>query len=261
MDILCAVNVFIDFLLLLGAARLLRLRVSLPRLLAASVLGGALSLAALLPRLPVWLNLLSDAAGAALLVATAFGKTDVKSFLRRTAVFFAESFFFCGIMFFICSTFRPKGMEVYNDVVYFNISPILLILFTLVCYYLMKLFRFLADGAVGKPLCTVKTTVNGREYLFRAMIDTGCSVKEPFSGADVIVAERSLLMPTAASNFQYRIIPFQSLGGEGVLQGIRPESVEIDGKATGGKLYIGLCDGVLKGDVKAIVPFSITKEL
>ena len=260
-DVLIVVNIFIDFMLLYAAAKALQLRVKLLRLVLGGLLGGVFSLAALLPPLPWALNLLTDSICAAALVLTAYGKTDIKSFLRRTAVFFGISFFFCGIMLFICTMFRPKGIEVYNDVVYFNISPVLLILFTLVCYYLLRLYRFLTNKTNGKTVCTVKLTVGGSQAEFRAIVDTGCDVREPFSGAYVIIAERELVPLPTDLFFHKRIIPFSSLGGEGILEGFRTDRLQIDGKELSNRIYIGLCDGVLKGEVKALVPSAIMKEL
>ena len=258
-DVLVVVNIFIDFLLLLGTGRFLQLKSKLLRLILESLLGGAQSLVALLPEIPAALNILLDLLFASALVLIAFGKADFRSFLKRTLVFFGVSFFFCGIMVFIYSAFRPKGMEVYNDVVYFNISPILLIILTLICYYIMRVLRKLTMGETGKRLCTVKLGIAGEAIEFRAVIDTGCEVREPFSGEYVIIAERELFGNKPVLNFQKRIIPFNSLGGQGILEGIRASRIIIDGKEISNRVYIGLCSGVLKSDVKAIVPYALIK--
>ena len=173
-DVLVVVNIFIDFLLLLGTGRFLQLKSKLLRLILASLLGGAQSLVALLPEIPAALNILLDLLFASALVLIAFGKADFRSFLKRTLVFFGVSFFFCGIMVFIYSAFRPKGMEVYNDVVYFNISPILLIILTLICYYIMRVLRKLTMGETGKRLCTVKLGIAGEAIEFRVGENAAC---------------------------------------------------------------------------------------
>lgn len=258
-DVLMTVNFFIDVMLLYAAAQLLRLRVRLRRLIAAGIAGGVCSLAALLPTVPAALNLLLDAGIAALLVLIAFGKAEPRQFLRRTALMFCVSFFFCGIMMFVITVFKPKGAVVSNDVVYFNISPVVLILLTLLCYYLMRLLRLLTNGKSGNRVCVVKVTLSGAAPEFRALADTGCDVREPFSGKAVIIAERSLIPEQAVDPGRIRMIPFNSLGGEGVLRGIPAESVQIDGREVGKGVYIGLCDGLLKGDVKAIVPYLLLK--
>ena len=258
-DVLAAVNMFTDLLLLLCVKRWLRLRARLWRLILASAIGGVLSLAALLPPLPFWMNLPIDLLGAALLVFAAFGKADLRSFIKRAAVFFAVSFSFCGIMLFICTTLQPKGLAVYNDVVYFNISPLLLIILTLICYYTTRLLQKLTKGQVGKTLCSVKLTADGKSTEFCAMIDTGCDIKEPFSGKAVIIVEKNCLSGFELSKFQKRIIPYHSLGGTGILEGFQAEQTEIDGQALEEKIYIGVCDNLLKGDVKAIVPYEIVR--
>ena len=258
-DVLFVVNCLIDLILLLGVGKLLHLRAKPLRLLTAALSGGALSLSALLPPLPPWVNLPLDVLGAALLVLIAFGKAPPKSFAVRTAALFSVSFSFCGVMLFVCTVLRPKGLAVYNDVVYVNIPPFVLIILTLLCYYLLLLLRRLSRGAAGRQLCTVTLRCGSRETVFRALTDTGCQVREPFSGKAVIIAERSLIPEQAVDPGRIRMIPFNSLGGEGVLRGIPAESVQIDGREVGKGVYIGLCDGLLKGDVKAIVPYLLLK--
>ena len=256
-DVLITVNIFIDFMLLVGTGRFLQLRSSLLRLILASLLGGAESLAALLPEIPLPLNLLTDLLFAAALMFVAFGRTDIRSFFKRTMIFFSVSFFFCGIMVFVYTIFKPKGMEIYNDVVYFNISPIALIILTLICYYIMRLLGKLTSEKAGKRICEVKVSLAGKEYGFRAMVDTGCNVREPFSGDYVIIVEREIFDGNQPIYFRKRIIPFNSLGGEGVLEGIPADKIIIDEKEISNRIYVGLCDGVLTGDVRAIVPSAI----
>ena len=260
-DVLVVVNMLIDLILLLCAGQLLHLRTKPVRLLISSGIGGFFGLAALLPEIPFPLNIALDVLTAALLVLAAFGKTDLKSFLTRTLVLFSVSFSFSGIMLFVCTAFRPKGVEVYNDVVYFNISPPLLIILTLLCYYTLRLLKKFTGGAVGKRVCTVTLRCAGKEVSFRALVDTGCQVREPFSGEFVIITEKSCLSDFCFLNFSKRIIPFSSLGGTGILEGVRAEEVLIDGNEISDSVYIGICDGVIRGEVRAIVPFEIIKNL
>ena len=56
-----------------------------------------------------------------------------------------------------------------------------------------------------------------------------------------------------------RIIPFESLGGNGIVKGFPPDKVKIDGKEICKSIYIGICNDVLKGDVKAIIPYKLVK--
>ena len=253
-DVLITVNIFIDFFLILCTKTLLHISQKLSRLILGAVLGGFFSLAALLPRIPFGLNIIFDAALAALVILVSFGFYSARVFLKRAAVYFFCSFFFCGIMIFVYTSFKPKGMEIYNDVIYFNISPFLLIILTLVCYYLLKLASRFSGKSIGKRVCGVNVVYRGRSSSFNALVDTGCRVKEPFSGDYVIIAEKSLVSGLKPEENVMRVIPFGSLGGKGMIKGFLPDSVEIDGKPAQQSLYIGICENILKGDVRAIIP-------
>ena len=259
-DVLVAINLLTDCMLLTSVGRLLHLQTKPWRIILGGAVGGACSLAALLPELPSALTAALDFVFAALMILAAFGRASPKRFLIRTAALFAASFSFCGIMLFVCTIFKPKGIAVINDVVYFNISPIWLILLSLLCFYALKLFGRLTHKAAAKRVCTVQVRLGNDTADFTALVDTGCHVTEPFSGDAVIIAEKALLKDIPLLNFQIRIIPFESLGGSGALEGIPAKEISIDGKALPERVYIGLCDGVLRGDVKAIVPSEILRE-
>lgn len=163
-DVLITVNVFIDFILILCTKKALCINTSFKKMLLASLLGGVQSLIALFPPLPFFLNIPIDVLCAAGIVLCAFGKCPFKCFIKRISVFLSLSFSFCGIMMFLYNAFKPKGMEVYNDTVYFNISPVLLIILTLVCYYILKLTKILTKGGNGSGVCKVEIKVNEQSY-------------------------------------------------------------------------------------------------
>lgn len=252
------VNLFIDFFLLLCTKKILNIRVRLFRLILGAALGGVLSLAALLPVLPFGANLVLSAVTAALIVFVTFGRTNLIGFLKRVAVYFSVSFSFCGVMILLCTTLRPSGMGIYNNVVYFDISPVLLLILTLICYYILRLIKRFTKSPEAKQICTVEATLGGTDC-FNAVIDTGCDIREPFSGDFAIIAEKEILHNLRVNDDKMRIIPFESLGGSGFLYGYKLEKLTIDGVQPPGGVYIGVCEGVLKGEVKALVPHELTK--
>ncbi len=259
-DVLVTVNIFIDFLLLICTKKFLNIRAKLIRVILGSLLGGVLSLSALLPKIPIGLNIALDIAFAALIVFVTFGKTEIKNYVKRVTVYFASSFIFCGIMIFIYTAFKPNGMGIYNDIVYFDISPVLLIILTLICYFILRLIKRLTKGESAKSVCSVEVEANGASAQFSAIADTGCSVKEPFSSSYVIIAEKSLLEGVEFNENTFRVIPFESLGGNGVIKGYKPDKVKINGKEAG-NIYIGISEGVLKSETKAIAPYDLVNNL
>lgn len=253
-DVLITVNLFIDFFLLLCTKTLLHIHTSIRRLIIGAAFGGSLSLIALLPALPAGINIAADVALSVPIVLIAFGRCEPKLIVKRTAAYFLCSFVFCGVMVLLYTSLKPKGMAVYNNVVYFNISPMLLIILTLAAYYVIKLTEKLTRGEIGKRVCEVKVFDKSGCAQFHAMVDTGCHVREPFSGRYVIIAEQELVRELSLSENTLRVIPFGSLNGSGVIRGYLPSRVLIDGSPTEELPYIGICENIMKGEVRAIIP-------
>lgn len=260
-DVLITVNIFIDFFIILCTKKFLNLNASIKRIITGSFIGGFFSLVALLPEIPILLNLMLDLIFACIIIFVSFGKTTANSFIKRVTVYFITAFIFCGIMIFIYSSFKPKGMEIYNDVVYFNISPILLIILTLACYYILKLTKRLTKGVCGGGTCNVEIYLNGKYITFCSKIDSGCNLKEPFSGEYVIIVEKNLLDNYEPDKSKIRLIPFESLGGKGILKGFKPEKIIINGQIQNNNIYLGICENILKGDIKSLIPLEITKDI
>ncbi|MGN0507650.1 MAG: sigma-E processing peptidase SpoIIGA, partial [Ruminococcus sp.] len=87
-----------------------------------------------------------------------------------------------------------------------------------------------------------------------------CNVKEPFSGDYVIIAEEDLLDRCIPNDENTRIIPFNSLGGKGILKGFKPDIIKINGVEIK-DVYIGICKNVIKGDIRALIPYEISKNI
>ena len=73
-----------------------------------------------------------------------------------------------------------------------------------------------------------------------ALMDTGNSLCEPFSGYPVILAEKSVFnkLNGGETPEKIRLIPVSTVGGEALIKAFRPESLKIGGYTTD-KVYIG----------------------
>lgn len=103
------------------------------------------------------------------------------------------SFLFAGLMLALSRLLAPAGMIFYNGVVYFDISVLALILSTTAAYLLLLLFERLFAGRVDeRRLYEITVTAGGRAVSCKGLADTGSDLREPFSGAPVIVCDRTL---------------------------------------------------------------------
>lgn len=254
-DVLIFTNIFQDFLLLLVLKRILHHKITYFRLISGSIIGGFTSLVALLPQINFIINLLIKFAVAILLVLVTFGFKNKKFFLKNVSTLFVLSFLTNGAIIFFYLAIKPKGMEIINDTVYFNISPLLLIILTLIIYFILYIYKRLFKNT-SRSYEVVTTTIqyNGKECCVKCKIDSGCIVKEPFSGNYVIIVEKEEVEGLKFDLGKMRIIPFESLGGDGILQGFKADKVKINGKPLFNEVYIGLCNNIFRNDIKGLIP-------
>ena len=238
-DILFIVNMYVDAMLLYGTARFLQLPLKKGRWLAASLLGGGLGLCALLPPLPGGVLLALCFAQTLLLVFAAFGRCSVRVLLKSAFVLFLLGAALSGVLTAVRRFLPVHGMVLRNGAVYFDISPLLLVLLTCGAYGILCLFeRFFRKRQPDVLYKTAWLTLGGKTVSLRVKVDTGLTLREPFSGQPVLVAERSALAAVLPPDFgaescalPLRLVPFSSIGGSGILPAFRPDSLILDGEA------------------------------
>lgn len=241
-DILFLVNLYIDFFLIACVKKFLRLHVSGFRLFLGALAGAFSSLCALLPVLDGALSVFVGIASAFLITAAAFAPIRLFAYLKAAAAYWLFSFLFAGFFLLLSNFFPLPNLTVRNGTVYFGISPLMLFIFTLLAYAVISVAkRFM--GPAEPDARYVKLTVEnlGQTCTLYAKSDTGNALKEPFSGLPVIVAEANAVknvLPPGFNDFSeeqtgtagLRLIPYQSISGEGILPAFKPQKVFLAGK-------------------------------
>lgn len=270
-DVLIAVNLFINYFLIISTAKFLHLKTNTLRIVMGEILGGIYSLYILLPPTNLIISLIIKFLMAASIIFAAFKFSAIKIFFKTLICFYLINFAFSGIMLALWCTLRPHGMAVNNGVVYFGISPTVLVVSTVITYILLKITnRIIGKRSFGKTICEVKIFGENSASVFTALIDTGNSLAEPFSGLPVIVvkseniknicpeeilsAEKmSSLDKTVFLNSKFRMIPFKTISGEGLLPSFKPKCVIINGGAPK-EAYVAVCpENTLDENCSAII--------
>ncbi len=274
-DILIAVNLFINYFLLVTTAKFLCLKRKPWRLILGEILGGIYSLYILLPEFSLFLSIVIKFFMSFTIIWVTFGIKNIRTFFKTLVCFYFINFAFSGIMFATWCIFHPNGMAINNGVVYFNISPIILISSTLVSYILIELInRTLGKKKIKTRWCDVNIKFEDKSAVLKAKVDTGNSLKEPFSGLPVIVARKSSIegiLPsdmliniaddTSKSNInllqnvkhKIRMVPFKTVSGDGLLPAFQPGGISISGGPEK-TAYIAVCsDSILPEETSALI--------
>ena len=246
LDVLILLNFAVDYFLLLGVGRLNRLKPRLRRLLLGSLWAAFCSLTLFLPGENPVLTTLYQALTAATTVLVTFGFGGLRRYLRLCAAFFGVSFGYAGLMFALWLAFRPAGMVIQNGVVYFDLSPLLLVLSSLSAYLVFSLLqRLIRRKETDQHTVQLEIHLQGRQALMPALVDTGHSLRDGLSDAPVVVAEytqlTALLPENCRSLYQsgdwervpgefehrFRMVPFATVGGSGMLPAFRADQVTV----------------------------------
>ena len=252
-DILFVVNFFITFFLLQVTAKFSKRSEKLWRIVLASFIGGVYSLVILWDSLNFSVSCLGKLVAAMLIIIAAFKFKGFKAYIKEVAIFFFVNLLFVGIIIGLWFIFKPNGVVINNSTVYFNVSARILLITALAAYLIsVVIIRIYNNKTAVKELYSVTVYHNENKTKFFAFADSGNNLKEPFSDFPVIVADSGLFENTLCQ----RLIPFSSVGGEGVLSAFKPDKVEISsslGSVEINDVYIALSSSVKKGEYQGIL--------
>lgn len=190
-DVLLCVNLVINYLLLSAVSFYTHAQISIKRLLLGSAVGALCSLVMLLTVIPFALNMLIKTVVGGLTVFSAFGKKIAGVYKALCCIFNCNVFLLRNINCSMVFIHSEKSFDK-NSVIYLNISPVMLIIYSVICYCAFRLINTIAGKHRAKDTFCVLTIVNGSNALrVNAKIDTGNTLVEPFSQSPVIVIGRN----------------------------------------------------------------------
>lgn len=238
-DVLFVVNFFITYLLLLLTKLFIKDNPKMIKLLFSSFIGGAYSLVILVDELNFFVTAIGKIAVSALIVFIAFGFKRAVVFAKTLGIFYFSNMLLLGVILAIWLIFKPDGITIHNDVVYFDIPARILLISALAAYVISLAAVKLYNRTIGKnEIYSLTVLKNDKEVHVYAFADTGNKLKEPFSDYPVIVIDESKI-----SFDTERIIPFNSVGGEGMLRAFKPDKIIISngkGSYETDRVYIAL---------------------
>lgn len=239
-DSLFALNLIIDYLLCLSAARVCGVYLRRWRYLWASILGAAYSVAIFLPGCTFLHSPAIKLAAGVLMGLVAYGCE--KSLLRCIIVFLCISAAFGGTVWAISMAAGVTMLPVSFRLLVFSFA---------LCYAALRFVFDRRAKNAGRVRLDVELTFAGGHARFFALRDTGNELFDPITGAEVMTVSCSIMstvvpsvkdmlaqdavyiiqnMPQELAG-RFRLIPYNSLGGSGLMPVFRPDELMIDGKA------------------------------
>ena len=266
MDVLIFLNTLVDYFLILATAKIVGEKAATKRQVISAVVGGISSVYIFLPNQKIIIEFLYKLGVAFLLSAVCFGIKGKKRYIKNTAVLFLVTSAYAGVMFAFWTVFRPFGMVINNSVVYFNISPLVLVLCTVIGYVLFTvLWQIFGKSASVAERCEITVFAEGKSVKLTAISDTGNSIEDFFEKRDIIIADKQMIEAlfgvvdidiNTELKRRYRLLPCSTVSGFDTLESFRCDSatVEYNNKITKlSKPLLAVSKVNLSDDYNAIV--------
>lgn len=259
LDVILAINLVMDYLILWTAGKLGQLPTSTWRLLAGATVGAVYSLTALVPVLDVKLSLVLKVLFSIIMVLVAFFPLTIGLFFQALVYFYLAAFVMGGAMLGAIYLFGGDtaaavmggGLGLGSNIRFtwlFTAMAAAVLLARWGAGWIKKNFW---EYMLRLPIII---TFAGKQLALKALVDTGNSLRDPLSQRPVIIVEysalksilpaeiikeysgrhepdlESLITSLADSPWatRLRLLPYHSLGqSRGMLLGLRPDEVII----------------------------------
>lgn len=236
-DVLIFLNLIVNYFLLLAVCKILHKSPKTYRLVLSAFLGALSSLYIFLPPLSLWLEVVLKTAVCGVMCLVAFGYNGGRLFLKSIGLLFLVTAGYGGSMYAVWLLFSPKGMVINNSVVYFNISLVHLIVFTVLGYITFSVFyKIFSRRAITAKRCNITVYAQGKSASLTAIVDTGNSIEDVFSQGEIIICDKSVMLKlfgegeiqgNTALKSRYRLLPCSTVSGVDILEGVRCDKAVI----------------------------------
>lgn len=231
-DVLIITNLIVDYFLLKACEKISRIKLKIFRIISASVIGAFSSLYIFLPINNFFIDLLFKLVLCFVMSAVAYKFKNFKRFIKFAFLLFVVTGLFAGLMMAVWQIFKPNGMYAEKFVVYFNISPIVLSILSIVFYLSLNLsLKIFSRTAPCSKRCEITVFLNEKNIKLNALVDTGNSLTDIFGESEIIIVDskyvNNFLKDIKQMENRFRVIPFKSISGEDLLNGYRMDRAVI----------------------------------
>lgn len=284
-DVLICVNLFINYFLLISVAKILNLKAERKRLILSAFVGALYSLIILLPELNFIFSLVIKLIMSASIIFLGFEWINFRLFFKILMAFYGINFLFGGIIFFLWYFVVPNGIFLNNNMIYLNLSPLFLVTATFVAYLILRCMnKFVGHRNLTDLDCEIFVEFKGQSLILKAKIDTGNTLREPFSGLPAIVVQYEFIEEIVPEiikkyfcehdinnfltekvydylNFKdFRLIPYKTVSGNGLLPAFKPTYIKILSQNQNIKkeAYIAISnEKIFNNEFQALVNFEL----
>lgn len=208
-------------------------------MLLASLLGGISSLYIFLPKTSLLFEIFYRVFVCFALSVILCGIKRPKKALFSGVVIFLVTCAYTGVMMALWFIFKPNGLLINNSVVYFDISPIILLIFTVVFYLVFSVLNyFFKTTSKLSERCNLKIFAMENCVELTAIVDSGNSIEDNLSNSEIIITDEKQIRCVFGKNYhqneqiknRFRKIPCGTVTGKDLLDAYRCDYAIVQSK-------------------------------
>ena len=265
-DVLVLINLYVTYFQISAVSLLTHRKIKNFRMIIGSVIGAVASLTIFIPQDMTLLLTLIKLALCAVITFAVLGKSNVADYFKVFLFLLLVNFVFSGLMLCVWLFVAPLNMLFINGTVYFGIDFLTILICTVVSYLLLRIIRFILDK---NGRCDRKYTVviknHGKMCRLCALADSGNGMIDCFSGLPVIICRKencadisppSINRVYESENLSdispmelkgIRILPFSTVGKNGMACTFKADSIEIIDEQNGKEYFVNALIGIVIG--------------
>lgn len=293
LDVVILENLIMNSIIMYAIAIILKIDIKHFRILISSTIGAIYSVLTYISNFQIYSNLILKIILSIIMVYIAYKPKNIKILSKQILIFYLTSFLFGGVAFALIYVIKPQEILMKNGL-FLGTYPLKSVFLAAIIASIICILGFkIVKNKISKKdmFCKVIITINKRQIETTAMVDTGNLLKDPITGAPVIVVEATLLeniIPQEillnleniiGGEFEYvteevrseyisklKLIPYTSLGKQnGMLLGLKSNKVEIikdDENIVKQNIIIGIYNKSLtkRGEYRALIGIEIIND-
>ncbi len=264
LDILLFLNSVIDFFLLNLATFIIGRKIKTKRIIIAALFSSTFSFLIFVPKLSYAIEMLLTLIFVLIVAVVTVGFKNKIIFLKFYFALLSVSMAFNGLIILFWNIFKPNGMLIRNSVLYLNISAIEMIGWTVASYVIIRLVLFIIRrSSPTAARCKVTLENLGKTIELTALVDTGNSLKDVYTGKQVIIVDYNTANELFGdtSDLLPVLLPYSTVDNQKLLSAYYCKKTKVNNREIGVSLIAVAEKTIENTDYKAIVSPQILSEV
>lgn len=253
LDIILFENLCMNYIILFATGIVMKRKMKQSMLIISSLIGSIYAIIVYLKITQIASTIIMKIVLSIAMVFIAFRDNSYKKFFKDLMMFYLVSFIFGGCSFALIYFLSPQNVKINNGVLV-GTYPIKVTLVAGVVAFIIIQIAFKITKNKLSPddmICKIEIYLKNKKLTVNSLIDSGNMLKDPISGAPVLVIEKEKIKPILPDKLlniieqieggayeeneineylsKIKMIPFSSLGKQnGMLVGVKAEKIKVN---------------------------------